>query len=66
MKIISEKVVGWHKPGVPGAEPHPVIVQQLAGDRCPWRIEFASQGRYFREEEEMRQYLFERFKVVLK
>lgn len=65
MKIVDEKLIAKRRPGVPGAGLYPVTMQRLAEDRCKWRVEFASQGRYFREEEEMRRYLFERFGVML-
>lgn len=66
MKIVSEKIVSKRRPGVPGAESSVVTVQQLAGDYYRWRVGFAGQGRYFRGEEEMRQYLYERFGAVMK
>lgn len=64
MKVISEKIVAWRRPGVPGAELFPVTVQRLAEDRCRWRVEFAGQGRYFKDESEAWQYIRERFGEV--
>lgn len=66
MKIVDERIVAKRRAGVPGAELFPVVLQELAGDRCRWCVRFCGQGRYFRDDEEMRQCLFERFRVVLR